>query len=190
MRSYASYSGKVLGGLLELGGPVVVFALVVLGGFLLIPRAGAFDVVVYVHGPGGMTDRVLKNQGEVTMELGQFPRTAKIREKGDAHFDGIPPEFFNQEVLVMIEAEGFELARPDATLLLKGDSVYLEVKRDESKALIYGYVQSSDGTPLKDVNISMRDLQTKSKETGYFEMKIPEKYQKEEYLIIVSHAKL
>ncbi len=38
MRSYATYSGKVLGGLLELGGPVVVFAMVMIGGYWLIPN--------------------------------------------------------------------------------------------------------------------------------------------------------
>jgi hypothetical protein len=37
MHSYARYCGKTLGGVLELGGPVVVAALVVIGGFYLVP---------------------------------------------------------------------------------------------------------------------------------------------------------
>jgi hypothetical protein len=187
MQSYAAYSGKVLGGLMELGGPVVLFALVVIGGFWLVPRAGSFDVTVYVHGPGGKTDRVLTNRGKVMMELGQFPRTALIRENGDAHFDGIPSEFFDREVLVMIEADGFESAKPDTKLLLKGESVYLEVKRDDSLSLVFGYVQTGDGTPLNEVDVSMRDEQTKTKKNGYFEMRIPEEYQANEYLLMISH---
>ena len=42
-RSYSQYTGKVIGGNLELGGPVVVFVLVVVGGFYasnLYPRGG------------------------------------------------------------------------------------------------------------------------------------------------------
>lgn len=179
MRSYATYSGKALGGLLELGGPIVVFAGVVAGGFLLVPSSGAFDVTVYVHGPGGKTDRVLANRGKVTLELGQFPRTSPIRENGDAHFDGIPSEFFNREVLAMIDAEGFEPAKPDAKLLLNGESVYLEVKRDGSLAKIAGTVKNTDGDLLQGVTIRIGKLKTQTDADGWFELVIPPEARKE-----------
>src|SRR5258706_11914606 len=37
MRSHAKYSGKVYGGNLELGGPVVVFALIIYMGYIFRP---------------------------------------------------------------------------------------------------------------------------------------------------------
>ena len=186
MRSYAVFKGKVLGGLLEIGGPVVAAAMVVVGGFYLEPGSTSFDVTVYVHGSDGMTDRILKNQGKVTMHLGKQPRSEPIRENGDAHFDGIPSEFFGQEIPVMLDVEGFEVSDPNKKLILTQESVYLEVKRDDSLALIYGMVQSSDGTPLKGAVISRRGQRVTTTENGYFEMRIPAKHQQREYTITIS----
>lgn len=39
VRSYARYSGKQLGGMLEMGGPIVAFLVVVILGFVLVPAA-------------------------------------------------------------------------------------------------------------------------------------------------------
>lgn len=49
-RSYARYSGKVLDGTLELGGPPVLMLVVVVLGFWRVPApVAAFDVTVFVH---------------------------------------------------------------------------------------------------------------------------------------------
>ncbi len=61
MRAYATFKGKVLGGLLELGGPIVASVLVVVGGFMLVPDTSTFALTVYVHGSKGKQDIVLKN---------------------------------------------------------------------------------------------------------------------------------
>ena len=44
-----AYRGEVLGGVLELGGPVVAFFLVLILGFWLVPNPTAFAVTVYVQ---------------------------------------------------------------------------------------------------------------------------------------------
>lgn len=50
-KSYARYSGKVLNGTLELGGPAVLMLLVVVLGFSRVPApVAAFDVTVFVRG--------------------------------------------------------------------------------------------------------------------------------------------
>jgi hypothetical protein len=53
LRSYARYSGKQLGGMLELGGPIVAFLLVVILGFVLVKPITTFPMTVYVHGEAG-----------------------------------------------------------------------------------------------------------------------------------------
>ena len=63
MRSHATYSGKSPYGTLELSGPVVVLALVVLGG-MMANRAETFALTVRVHGPGGPADIV--REGRLT----------------------------------------------------------------------------------------------------------------------------
>jgi hypothetical protein len=60
LRSYASYRGKHLGGVLELGGPIIAAAMVVIGGFVLVPSPATFPITVYVHGERGPQDVVLR----------------------------------------------------------------------------------------------------------------------------------
>lgn len=47
LRSYARYRGKQLGGVFELGGPILAFAMVVIGGFVLVPNLATFPFTVY-----------------------------------------------------------------------------------------------------------------------------------------------
>src|SRR5215470_11257905 len=54
MRSYARFTHKHLGNALELGGPVVLFGLVLVGGFKMVPAAPqTFDLTVRAHDEDG-----------------------------------------------------------------------------------------------------------------------------------------
>jgi hypothetical protein len=59
------------------GGPIVGSALVVLGGFYLVPNPLPFAVTVFVHGEGGIHDLLPKDSGEVVMELGGKVQASK-----------------------------------------------------------------------------------------------------------------
>ena len=112
LRSYARYTGKQFGGTLELGGPIVGFALVVIGGFYLPkPAAESFDVTVLVRGEKGSHDLVLRNSGMVWMTLGADRRNEKIGDKGQADFKNIPARFRGQEVAISVEADGLAPAK-------------------------------------------------------------------------------
>ena len=67
-----------------LGGPVVVFVLVVLGGFKLVPNPTQLRLTAFVHGPAGRQDLVLQNAGQVVLDLGPDRRREKIGDKGEA----------------------------------------------------------------------------------------------------------
>src|SRR5437763_1981980 len=69
LRSVALYKGSQFGGALELGGPIVGFALVVLLG-KGISEPGNPHLTVFVHGPGGKNEMVLRNRGVVLLDLG------------------------------------------------------------------------------------------------------------------------
>ncbi|MCP4351508.1 MAG: tetratricopeptide repeat protein [Desulfobacterales bacterium] len=131
MKSYARFSGKVTNSniFIELGGPVVVACLVVFGGFKLIPQEDnlPFSLTVFVHGRKGIHDIVLKNQGQVMMDLGGHRRTESIGDKGDAYFPEIPPNFLNNEIGIAVIADGIEPAYPEKKYLLKSGSIYIEV---------------------------------------------------------------
>src|SRR5436305_1974877 len=55
MRSYARYSHKKLGSALEVSGPAVLFFLVLIGGFKLVPQPPEFfDLTVRAHSADGV----------------------------------------------------------------------------------------------------------------------------------------
>lgn len=99
MRSHARYSGTSSYGTLELSGPVVAFALVVLGGLVLANPEQTFSLTVRVYGPDGPADVVTR--GEVMVDLGDDRRLQPIDANGQAHFAQIPARFLAEPVQVV-----------------------------------------------------------------------------------------
>ncbi len=126
LHSYASYRGQHLGGVLQLGGPAVVFALVVVGGKVLVPDTAPFPIAVYVHGPRGEQEVGLLNSGAVVLDLDERIKQ-QIGDRGQAVFPTVPAKFRNQEVPVSVESEAFETVPQPMRLRLVPPLVYLPV---------------------------------------------------------------
>ena len=171
LRSYARYRGKQFGGVLELGGPVVAFVIVLILGFCLPAPASNFSLTVYVHGPGGPQDMVLRGTGSIMIDTAGLRRKASIGNDGEAFFPEIPANFRGQEVPVALDAAGYELVDPHQKFHLAGSSVYVEVRKKPGR--ISGYVHDDDGKPLAAVSIVVAGLTTSSNGAGYFELGIP-----------------
>jgi hypothetical protein len=171
LHSYASYRGRHLGGVLQLGGPAVVFALVVVGGRVMAPDASPFSVAVYVHGPAGPQDMVLQNSGTVTLDLDQ--RVAQqIGDKGQAVFPAIPPRFRNQEVQVSIQSDAYELAHPEQKMRLAPPIAYLEVNL--RKGHISVLVEDSRERPISRAQVFINsDLLGETDDNGRFKAEFP-----------------
>jgi hypothetical protein len=167
LRSFALYRGKHFGGALQLGGPIVGFALVVIGGFLLPVPASNFPLTVYVHGPAGPQDLPLRSEGAVLLDLGGDRRSAPVGDRGQAFFPEVPANFRGQKVNVALDAVGYE--RTDNSLVqLNGTSVYLNVRRKPAR--ITGIVQDSDGYPVAGATISVAGMSTTSGDQGQFDL--------------------
>ena len=171
LRSYARYRGEQLGGVLELGGPIVVFAMVVAGGFVLVPNVAAFPFTVYVHGEAGPQEIVLRNSGRVVMDLGLDRRSEPIGENGQAFFPAIPFNFRGQNVFVTVESADFEAVNPNKQLRLEGASLYLPVRRKNGR--ISGFVQDSDGKPVVGAAVGVAGLSVTTDALGRFDFTIP-----------------
>lgn len=171
MRSFARYRGEHFGGTLELGGPIVGFVLVVLGGFLLPPPAANFPLTVYVHGPAGPQDLVKGAQGSVLLYLGTEPKKRKIEEDGQAFFQEIPANFRGQKVNVGLDADGYELAEPGREYHLDGTSLYLPVRRKPVR--IFGGIQDDGGNPIAGARISIEGFSGKTNQDGHFDLALP-----------------
>jgi hypothetical protein len=171
LRSYARYSGKQLGGMLELGGPIVAFLLVLILGFVLVKPATTFPFTVFVQGKGGTSDIVLKNSGYVVLDLGGDRRTEAIGEKGQAYFPAIPPSFRGQEVPIGVESGAFELSDSKQKCRLDGSSIYLSVQRKAGH--LSGWVKDEKGNPVPGATINVAGLSEVTDSSGHFEFAIP-----------------
>jgi hypothetical protein len=171
LRSFARYRGKQFGGVLELGGPVVAFLLVLILGFWLPTPASNFPLTVYVHGTGGPQDLILRGSGYILIDTAGLRRKASIGSDGEAFFPEVPANFRGQKVPVLLDAEDYELVDPNQRAHLNGGNVYVEVRKKPGH--IKGYVHDDRGKPLVGVSVVAAGLSALSNEVGYFELVIP-----------------
>jgi SEFIR domain len=101
LRSYARFTQRHVGTVLELGGPVVLFLLILWGGFALVPQApDTFDLTVRAHSADG-NEQIIK-RGTVTLDLNNDRRTESFRDNGEADFKGIPSKFISESAQINI----------------------------------------------------------------------------------------
>ena len=172
LRSHASYRGQHLGGVLQLGGPAVVFALVVVGGKVLVSDRTTFPLTVYVQDPRRPQEIVLRNSGEVFVDLGGDRRHVPIGDQGQAYFPAIPANFLEQPVRVGIESDKFESVEPNKTLKLGESGVYLAVRRKDGR--IYGRVDSKEPSCLPHAEVRVAgQVASVDPNSGQFEVTVP-----------------
>ena len=104
MRSHATYKGTSTFGTLELGGPVVVLGLIVVGG-MIANRTETFALTVRVHGPDGVSDII--RDGRIIADLAGVRRTSVIGADGEAVFADVPSDLEGQRIRLIAEVPTF-----------------------------------------------------------------------------------
>jgi hypothetical protein len=173
LQSRAIYRGNTGWGRLELGGAIVGCALVVVGGFYLVPNPLPFAITVFVHEEGGIHNLVPKDSGEVVMELGGKVQRQQIGPDGTVDFKDIAPSHRGEAVPVWFESNQFESVYPEQKYALKGDAIQLEVRKKLGK--ISGRVQDADGdgAPIPNAKLYLDGLSGTTDSGGHFELVIP-----------------
>jgi hypothetical protein len=116
MRSYARITYKALNNFVELGGPVALFVLVLLGGFRLVPTEPAtFDLTVRPHSSDSRDPLI--TSGNITIDLDNDRRTRSIDSQGEADFKGIPFKFRGRTINILPQVEGFDKKIQQARLI-------------------------------------------------------------------------
>ena len=107
MRSYARFTQRQLGNALELGGPVVLFCVVIVGGFKLVqPPPETFVLTVRAHSADDRNPII--TSGQITIDLDNDRRSNPVSPNGEADFKGIPARFRGATVGVLPQVESYK----------------------------------------------------------------------------------
>lgn len=188
LKSHAKYTGKVYGGSLELGGPVLVLVVFVFLGFKFMPKKETFVLKFNVFGNRDKT--VLINDGQVTIFLSR-PDSQKI-SSGYASFTEVDTKYQGQKIDVLAVANGFESNSQPITIPSVDMPVELFLKREPDSVNVSGIVINKNGEPVKNALIIFEngiarlttDLQ------GHFNIALPFKDGKEISIRIFEGEKL
>jgi hypothetical protein len=176
MRSLAEYQGTLWFGTLRLGGPVVVFAMVVLGG-LILPKPSRVQAVIHVFGPGGSDDVI--RQGTVRLTLGQSVLVQPIDQNGAAYFPDLSSEFLGAPIEVSAQVEGYRNRPSEAARTLPPNGVIRldldKIPTVQPSTTASGTVLGAGQRPLAGAVINVENglATTTTDSLGNFHLKIP-----------------
>jgi hypothetical protein len=131
----------------------------------------SFPITVYVHGPAGTGDMILKNSGYVLADFGPDRRREPIEDKGQAYFPSIPSNFRGQEVPISLDAEAFEVATPSQKYRLDGSDLYLLVRRKPGR--VSGWVRDNKSQQVIGAVVTIGTNIVSSGASGHFDLSIP-----------------
>lgn len=161
MKSYALFTHKHVDTAIELGGPAAFAALVVLGGFWLVPRTDTFDLTIRPHGQGAP----LITSGTIRVEFGNYAPEQTVNANGEADFKGVPHKFRGAHVRILPIIEGYK--EEYQSVLIDRDAIDLNLTTapppetlikgriipPPAKALVASvYIAGEDGSQTPDRN--------------------------------------
>jgi hypothetical protein len=167
MKSYARFTHLHLGNFLELGGPVVLFCLVLVGGFRLVPPAPeTFDLAVRAHSE----DSPLHTSGQITLDLPGLPH-ANIGPDGEANFKGISARLRGTQIRVLPHVDGYE--EKWLTPKLEGDVLDVDLEKAHPVTVLTGSLVPPPvtGKTIK-ILVDGQEGETSPDELGRFKLSV------------------
>lgn len=171
-KSYARFTGTVLDGRLQIGGPAVLMLAVVVLGFRLAPAPPErFALTVFVHGEAGRSALVLRNRGKLFLDLEADRRVEAIGDKGEARFVGIPSDQRGRSVPISLDADGYELVERDTRLALDTDVAYVAARPKTLR--LRGEVVDNRNRPLAGARWLIGSQSGATDADGRFDVPLP-----------------
>ena len=149
MKSHAKYSGKVYGGTLELGGPILILVLLVFLGFKFMPAKELFTLKFTLYGSENKT--VLVNDGTLKIFLGK-PETTRI-ENGYASFTDLDTKYKGKKIDVLATAAGYSNLSQTISIPTEDIAVELFMKQRPDSLTINGMIINKQGQPVQNLEI-------------------------------------
>jgi hypothetical protein len=172
LKAHAKYSGRVYNGTLALGGPAVIFCIIVYFGLRLAPTANTFDIKFIVFGDESKNELV---NGGVLKVLFNKPDSAKI-ENGVVSFIELPISLLGKTITVTPSVAGYyrqsqQLTIPEDGLM----PIEVHLRKHLDSLSVSGLVVDKQGQPVPDVLIVLADglYRTNANQLGNFSFNLP-----------------
>jgi hypothetical protein len=173
LRSSAKYSGKTSYGTIELTGPVVIFCLVVIGGFYFATPDSEFLLTIrtnLVNEP----EKIL-NHGSLILDIGEQRLDKQLNENGEVTFAGVPSRYLGKSVNIIPQIKGYKIKGSNLISIPDNRIIYLELEERKDSTLLRGRVINETGNPVDSVIIDIESglASSVTDENGLFTVIVP-----------------
>ncbi|MCW3115828.1 MAG: hypothetical protein JWR18_4224 [Segetibacter sp.] len=172
LRSHAKYTGKAYAGTIELGGPVVVLALIILMGFKFRPTEKEFSYTVNFFEANDTTEII--RDGSVELFFGTA-RLAKSISEGQSVFNELPSTYKGKGATLITKAKGYVTKRQAVVMPFGNTAQDIFLDKIKDSVSIHGLVKDARKRPVKEASLVFADglLKTTSDQYGNFNVSMP-----------------
>lgn len=172
MRSHAKYSGKAYNGTLQLSGPIVVLALIIILGYKFRPTENTFSTTVNVFSSD--TNQTPVDEGKLAIYYGTAHVSKKIND-GQVVLHELPQTFRGKQITVIPTAEGYASKAISVVVPANENVINLYLQKLEDSVTMRGIVLTEKGKPVKDAVIVFADgmAKTSTDDFGNFQLSVP-----------------
>lgn len=173
LKSHAKYSGKVYNGTLELGGPTVLFIIVIYLGIRFSSTPQNFTLKFTVFGSAGKNELVNKGMIKVLFNKPD----SSIIENGTASFTDVSTDIQGKSVTVIPIVAGYYTSDQDVVVPNNGSAIEIHLRKKPDSTLVSGIVVNMKGQPVPEAVVTMADglFRCISDEFGNFRLALPYK---------------
>ncbi len=171
MKSHAKYSGKVYDGTLELGGPTVLFIIVIYMGIKFSSAPEGFNLRFVVFGSADKSELV--NDG-ILKVLFDKPDSARI-VNGSVDFTDVSYDLHGKKLTIIPVAKGYVVKAQQIYIPTEGSSVEIHLLKKADTIIVSGIVVDKTGQPVTAAHILFGDgkQSCNSDSYGNFSLSLP-----------------
>ncbi len=171
LNSLAEYTGDAIYGKLKLSGPVVIFCLVVIGGFYFAKPETTFSLTVRTQ----TSNNKIIDKGFIIAYLGSQGIKREIGENGEVFFADIPSQFLGKEIKFNTNVEGYQMKNSNPISIPDNKIIYLQLEKRKDSTVVRGTVIDSNGNTMSNILIDFDSglASATTDATGKFIVTIP-----------------